>query len=210
MIHAFLTFVIGIIAGFCSSTPPGPINMWLVDQTLSSKKIKSTAFLTGVILSDILFALLASWGYVKLLEQKAVLSWVKPISGFFLILIGFFAVLQLFYLKEVKKSQSNQLNLASSFKNFSIGLAMCGSNPAFLLFWIFIIDQSKVILGTNIEGINTMFLCCGIAVGDIIWFKSLIYLVNKGKEQLDNRIIFRIRLAIAIIFIGSGFFALVR
>ena len=208
MMHAFAILTIGVVSGFCSSTPPGPINMWLVDQTLASRKMSALPFLGGVIFSDILFALLAVWGYAKILHQEAMQSWVSQIAGIFLIIIGFYGIFQLRRHKDSTSPSSEPVKESvTPLKGFSIGMAMCGSNPAFLLFWVFVIDQCRRHLQIEFDGIYSVALCLGIIIGDTIWFKSLIYLVKQGKKKLSELIIYRVRMGIALVFIFSGFLA---
>jgi L-lysine exporter family protein LysE/ArgO len=199
---------IGATCGFCSSAPLGPINIWIADQTLANKRNKLSWFLSGVIAADIIFASIAAWGYYEFFQNGVVKTWLPLIGGSFLILLG---------LSGFRKTKTTQLetNVVFLHKNrsltsFSLGAFLCGSNPAFLLFWIFVFNQVDLRLSANPDTFQLLIFLIGVALGDLIWFRIFIHLISKGMNLLKPKIILYIRFTISAMFFAFGAYVIAQ
>ncbi len=199
----------GLVSGFCSSAPLGPINIWVADATISKQRHKISWFLFGVVFVDIIFAALAAWGYYSVLQDESVANWLPLVGGIFLILLGLSGIFrkdspgrlkpEAFFLKQYQR-----------FKNFGLGAFLCGSNPAFLLFWIFVVNQLDLRIGIKPDVLQLLMFLLGVGLGDLIWFNVFIRFVAKGIDLLNPRYIQFLRASISFIFLIFGCYAILH
>lgn len=201
-------FLVGLICGFCSSSPLGPINLWVVDSTLDKKSSRDRRwFITGVVTTDICLAAIAFWGYFVLFHGGKASLLLGVLGGCFLVIVGAAGIIRQHGLLWQKRAAVSR-KPSDPFKNLIFGVFMCGSNPAFLMFWVFVAN----IIGGKINGsptaMSSMLYLLGIGIGDVAWFSLLIALANKGIEIMNPRLIKLLRLAISGAFIVFGAIAM--
>jgi threonine/homoserine/homoserine lactone efflux protein len=209
MEHAFLYLIAGMIGGFCSSAPIGPINLWVADAVLQNRTQPLTRFLAGVIVCDMIYAAFAAWGYYSWLADETLKSAFHWVGGIFLIGLGIFGI---FKNKDQKINQSEGKTSwrDSTLANFFAGFVMTGSNPAFLLFWVAAIDVINRTISAHPSPVAIAAFLLGIGLGDGIWFRALAALVKKGGAKLNPKLLGHFRLLIAAVFIGIGVMAIVQ
>ena len=132
-------------------------------------------------------------------------------AGAFLLFLG---VAQLYrsgkaVVAEISKEKPRQTAL-SPVRDFFTGAFMCGSNPAFFMFWLFVTDE----LSQRLEGAMTlptvvMFLF-GILLGDLLWFRVMLRLALKGSEYLNQQKTMLLRKSIAWCFVALGIYGLTK
>ena len=108
MFFTLIYMFAGVIGGFCSSAPIGPINLWVADATLKNKDSELPVFLAGVIFCDMTYAGLASWGYYKWLEDGPLYSVFSISGGAFLIVLGILGFLQKNRNSQVKSNTEDE------------------------------------------------------------------------------------------------------
>ena len=197
--------IIGTICGIFSSTPPGPINLLIADIVLSGKKIKLKSFLTGIILADALFALLAFWGYSTFLEGTDFTFYVSLFGGFVLIILGVVGIYSTFSPKPVKEKPKFA---KSTF--FVKGMLLMIANPGFLAFWVIVANQIGSFSWHPITNLRTIPLVIGVALGDLIWFILFIRLLRFGKGKMSQLFIPKLRIFISSLLVLIGFYALYK
>lgn len=199
-----LIILAGLLGGLASSAPFGVINLWVSDAVLSKSEHKILWFLVGVILADIVHAAMASWGYHLILQESGFDRWVGILGGAFIVVMG---ILGLRKPKELNIPAPPQKKLKKA-NEFFLGIMMCGLNPGFLVFWMFVIDQLEKKLGVGLDGTNLISFIVGILIGDLIWFSFVILLARKGRDHMNPFIIRLIRSSVAWVFIVVGVFAI--
>ena len=203
-------FLIGFFCGFCSSAPLGPINLWIASAALSadSSDRKITPFITGVICVDVLFAWFATLGYKTFFSNTYLKNVVELGGSSFLILIGLFSLLKILKIDssapKAHIQKRDHTHRKDWLKTFSLGVLLCGSNPAFLLFWIFAINEASHMNAGIMTHTDIVFLLLGVVIGDAFWFKSLIAIILKLKTKVGQSLLIQIRLFIALAFISIG------
>ncbi len=194
-----LTFLgLGILAGFVASTPLGPINMVFADRVLAKIQNQWTSFLSGVIIIDTLFAMLALWGFRSWLEALAANDFIVGIGGGFLIILG----LSQFFRDKVKM----RYNLPKS-GDFFKGILLCGFNPGFFIYWIFIADQIAEWKNINSNDLVLVY-GIGVALGNMLWFWVFFNILRKTSSGMGEKAIKIIRYSLAMVIILFGVFAL--
>ena len=188
------------ISGFCSSAPLGAINLWVTDRVLERRQLGLAWFLFGVIAMDCVHASLAAWGYHAFVDEGPVARWLSVAGGAFLIVLG-----SLSLLKRARAATSTPATtVRRPLSNFLLGVFMCGANPAFLVFWVFAINQVEHHLQTIILDWRLGIFLLGVAAGDAAWFRVLLHLVRKGRDSVRPRVLASVRMTIAEAFVLVG------
>ena len=103
LVVAVSLIVFGILFGFISSTPLGPINLLVANHYLSHKKLAIVPFIFGIILADLLLAFVAFMGFQSLLEGSKITAWVGAIGGVLVIVFGVLGIVAAFNKKDTSK-----------------------------------------------------------------------------------------------------------
>ena len=200
-------FFVGAISGFGSSAPLGPINLWLIHNILKGKTDSQQPFIAGVILVDCALGVSAIAGYFAAAQALGTSPWFAALGGCFLMLIG---IIQLRTPIETSKNPAHPSPHRSNWKQFVLGASLCGTNPGFLLFWLFVI-------GVIHEHTELMFswsripaIALGICTGDFLWFSLVIVLAKKARERMNKQLLDQVRRIIASAFLVIGAYTLVK
>ena len=193
----------GTICGFFSSSPPGPINLLVADSVLHERPLSRPFFIGGVILAELALAALAFWGFREFLQGPVFDRWISVVGGGFVAVLGVIGLLS----KEGKKDPANEQKKRAGRKKsgaFLQGLFLCGSNPAFLLFWIYVMSAVSY-LGLS-EGVpfENAFILAGIAIGNALWFLLFLRILHKGAGQMGKNPIPWLRKGISLVLILLG------
>lgn len=206
-----LFLIAGLICGFCSSAPLGPINLWLIHCVFEKfPKKRIFWFLSGVILTDLGYAGVAAWGHSMVTFIKNSGHYLSLFGGLFLAIFGFMNLFALRKQPESKESGPKNFVLASVQKtgglmDFLSGVILCGSNPAFLMFWLLVFQKLPEFLGLTVHVGSVLLFLSGVAIGDGVWFYFMYKIARIGKNQLGQQMIYGIRLTIGVTFVLCGF-----
>ena len=205
MLEPFIILGSAVVGGFCSSAPLGAINLWITDRILAHREVKLTWFLIGVIGMDCVHASLAAWGYHAFVAEGVVARWLTVLGGAFLVILGALSLL-----KRVQQRHSPTLDagVRRPLRDLLLGVFMCGANPAFLMFWVFVINLVERQTSVDILGWRLAILLAGIVAGDALWFRLLFKLVCKGHDHMRPRILAMVRTTIATAFVLVGTLAM--
>ena len=193
----------GIIGGLISSAPLGPINLWLVAQILRGQRRFLGWFVTGVIATDVSIAALALWGYHHLIKDTALTSYWALGGGAFLVGLGIFMLRSktgpTHHPSEPPAQQLGRL------RGLITGIFLCGSNPAFLMFWAYVVNLLDEQFQWQFDFQAGCSFLAGVVCGDLLWFGSLVVLTKRGSKLLAGNGIGRVRviIAAALILIGT-------
>ncbi len=101
-------------------------------------------------------------------------------------------------------SEFREGSAAHRVRDFTKGLVLCGSNPAFLLFWVYV---ATTLEKYGIEAVSfgkIVWVLVGIVIGDLLWFSLFIKLLKMGAERLKGKLIRGVRVAISFFLIVLG------
>lgn len=203
----FKYFFLGSISGFLSSTPLGPINLWVADHKLSKSKGPGLFFfLLAVILVDIAFAGIALWGHFDLLEETSEMRWTGIISAIFTVTLG------IILFQRARKPVIHEVapHPASYIKSFVQGLVLTGMNPAFILFWLFVANQIITNLDQSLAVGELISFLVGVIAGDILWFSFFIWILTHLKKRTQELTLRRIRILVSVILILLGLIGIIK
>lgn len=199
MLEIISTLLAGAALGFASSSPLGVINLWVADVALARTERRLFWFLTGVIACDVTFAALAAWGYHAFFEGRIVADWLRLVGGLLLLFLGWRQSVML-SVARVPAKPHKMTNLS----DLALGATLCGSNPAFLMFWIVAVSVLDEQLGIPAASLNVGALIIGVLIGDILWFWLLTRIVHRSRDVITSVTLARIRRTIGWLFVGVG------
>lgn len=196
-----LLLLVGCLAGFCSSAPLGVINLWVSDATLARQEKHLLPFLSGVIVMDVAYAAVAFWGYHTYLQDGPSAAVLGIMGGIFLVVLGFLSLRK----GQAETHQDRFVQRQPTpWRDTLLGVFMVFSNPAFLMFWVFVIKVIEDKLGHVIAMDGEITFLTGIVIGDFVWFSLLIALVRRSRSSFQPRLLTKIRAGIAWCFIAFG------
>lgn len=199
---------IGAISGFLSSTPLGPINLWMINASLNKSKKQIFSFLFGVIIADLFYAGIAFWGYFNLIQEVQKTTPIAIFGGLFLITIGILELAKIKGKSNLFSGSSRIVQKSKVIRSFFTGIILCGSNPAFLFFWIAVVSMVDKEFTFSANILNSTFFLLGVFLGDFFWFGVIIPLIRKGLKKAKPAIIKSIQYGIGIIFLGLGIYTI--
>ncbi len=191
----------GLVSGFFSSTPLGPINLWVADHRLSRLPLGTLLyFLTAVIIVDISFASGALWGHFEVWEESQEMKWVGVFSGIFTSILGLILISKARNNVVITRSTTS-LNKYSSFLQ---GIVLTAANPAFVLFWLFVANQIMSHIDKTLTYYELISFVCGVVIGDVLWFTFFTFILSKFSKKSQDSTLRRIRLMVGIVFFVIG------
>ena len=197
-----LTF--GLVCGFISCTPPGTINLWLINQCLNNRK-ESQWFILGIVIADCIYAAIAVWGYHTLIKGTAIETGMLALGA-----IGIIGMGAVTLLSEPKKNDVAFNMAENQLRQFAMGLLMCGGNPTFLVFWIFAVGVLEERFKVKIEGVSLLYFTFGIIAGDYLWFSTLISIVKKFRQKITAKYLLLFNRFVGMTFMVIGTIALIE
>lgn len=216
-IQSVVTALVGAVGGFVSSTPPGPANLWVARRIVSSKPQGISSFVAGVIAMNSLYAIAAVWGHAALVQQLGRDAALLVPAGVLLIGLGIWGLLRSPGAAgdSVTSAAGLVAGSAGPVRAFGLGAFLCGYNPAFIFFWLWVFNAVNVVVALQWDVFLSAWLTLGIAVGNILWFLVWIKMVGKGIDLTGPYARRLVQYGIAACFVvlgalalGKGFFVL--
>ena len=193
---------LSIGSGVLSSTPPGPINLLIADHVLSGRHFSILALLSGIILADAVYAFLAFWGYYTFFQDSSIGNGVIGLGGGFLVFLGTSSLYKV--LKEEKAQVVKTYSVKNKTQEFFKGLMLCGANPTFLVFWVYMASVFSNLGFKELNIVEMILILLGIIIGDSIWFVAYIKLLQLGARKVKTNALKYVRAVIAFILIVLG------
>ncbi len=221
-----------ILLGIILSFSLGPIFFELINTSLRKGFRRAFWLEIGVLLSDIIYlivALFSATGVLKLLEDN---DYVKYVGGVIFILFGLYSILKNLITKGVKKdpvrediieptedildkglNEEEDTNAIVNRRPTLVlltqvmkGITLNAINPSVLLFWI--ITCSVTIKNLENTGLPVLVFF-GITLGVMFAVDiTKIYFASKLKKYMTPKILKVIGVIIGLIMIGAGVFVM--
>ena len=203
-------YLAGFLGGFSSSSPLGPINFLVVQFTLLGQTSRLPPFLGGVILVDVTFGLLALLGVSTLELPKPIELAIGIGGGIFLVGLGIVYLRSSLTKGDSQESPFIKQDQQSRVRDFLTGVLLCGANPGFLLFWIFVISAVQSRISFDISVVTASCFAGGIILGDGLWFWLIHRATRATKNWLSESGLKWLRITVGSLILGSGLFAIVN
>jgi threonine/homoserine/homoserine lactone efflux protein len=177
-----IAFIVGIIIGYVTTIPIGPINLAVVMKALRNHTAQALMIGAGSAWMDILYCSAAVFGVGSLISNPTLDS-IFRISTFVIFFV--YGLKTTFGKLPETHFRPNEEDVPGFKRYFILGMAMYFSNPSFLAYWITIagiVHGYKVIEPTVID--NSLF-ALGTGIGVTAWFFTLVELVERQKMKFE-------------------------
>ncbi len=185
----------GMIIGIVASAPMGPVGVLCVQRTLNKGRWQGFATGVGATVSDIIYAAITGFGMsfvVDIIENPDVAYWIKVAGSILLFVFGLWT----FRSNPAKQIRPVSHNKGNLVHNFVTGFFVTLSNPLIIFLFVAMFGQFTFIVNNPFpQFIGYVF----IAVGALLWWFGLTWLVNKVRHKFDVRGIWIINRIIGII-----------
>lgn len=195
-----MTAIWGLVFGFLSSTPIGPINLSIMQEARQGQ-LRSVLFFTGgVVLADLLVAGLAFFGLVQAHLSTERLRLISVVGGLVFLSLAFWS-----WKKSEETFEQKPIPQPKLKWKFLTGFLFCSLNPGFFLFWIYASSfvLSEILALAKID--SALAFLFGILIGDLLWFSFFSVLAFRSRKILSERSWRRLS---ALLMAGLSLFAL--
>jgi threonine/homoserine/homoserine lactone efflux protein len=202
-------FLSGFLMSFLASVPPGPVNLWLINQVLARPQSRHQGYIWGVMTADLTYIAAAIWSYFFWLQSTnlVISGELTFLSGIFITFLG---LVSLWRNHQHLHKPKNSSNIIQYGEDYVSGLVICGSNIMLLVFWLF---MANVLASYHLvinEMTDYLAFMLGCLLGDCLWFNGLVWLLNRGINLMPQNLLWRFQTLIALGLIAFGLFTACR
>jgi len=201
-----LIIFLGIVLGYLTCIPIGPINLWVVKTKFKRGFWPAMSIAIGGGLGDLFYFFVILSG-LSLFNFSENTSWVlKTIGISFLFLMG---IKELFFTKisSFEKNASNEKIKASNY--IFLGILIYISNPTlvFSLSTLCAFLKSFNLFPSSL--LNNLIFSASVGIGSVLWSLTLLKLVKKFENKLTQALMLKInRISGGLIIILSFYLAI--
>lgn len=176
---------IGLIIGFLSCIPIGPVNVWVVNTLIKRDFNSAFAIALGGCLMDFIYFMVVLTGLSFFNFTPKIILFLKIVGVVFLFLFGLkeiFVKTRNFNLDE--HSETNKKTLIGFFL---LGVVIYSSNPALI---VSMSGLAAAIKSWNLFDYNLrsyFALSLGISLGSAFWFYLLLSIIKKYENKIPER-----------------------
>ena len=194
----------GLFCGFVAAIPLGPVNVFVISQTL--KRDFFHGFMAGLTaaLLDTLYCFAALVGITQVtinLDKVFKFPIMKVIAAAVLIALG----VRLYLQSRTYKDALPDKKTGSFSARAILGVVLLYvTNPTIYAFWIFLAG----VVASHFAGASPLFFAMSVGIGGLTWYFILTYYVAKYHHQFTARTFRIIFLVLAIMLFGLAAYTL--
>lgn len=197
-----IAFLVGLLIGFFSSIPIGPINIAVMMKGLSNRTGQGLMIGAGSGWMDFVYCAAAMFGISSLNSNPKIELTFRILSCVIFFLMGVRTTF--FKLPEPMPSRTEE---APGFKRyFLLGVALYFSNPSFIAYWITVAGIMHGYHILAVSAYNNLFFALGTGVGTTVWFFVLLELVEKQKMKFEKPTIEKITRGFGVVLLVISLF----
>ncbi len=197
----------GMMIGILVSAPMGPIGMLCIQRTLSEGRWHGFVSGLGATLSDVIYAAITA------LSMGLVVNFVeahqRPLQVFGSLVLGAFGY-YIFQANPVTRLRKNSASRLSFVQDFISAFLLTLSNVLIIFLYIGLFARFAFVFSADVWDVPIGL--GGIAVGAVLWWFTVTYLVSRLERRFNirgirvlNRIVGAVILVLAAVGIGSAF-----
>lgn len=204
-----MPILIGLIFGFVAAIPLGPVNVFVISQTV--KRDFFHGFMGGLTAAvlDTIYCLIALLGISQVtfnLNRYLGLPIMKVVAALVLIVLGFHLVQQSKTYKEATPDKKS-----NSFSPHAIlGVVLLYvSNPALYAFWIVVAGTVTSHYWVSETAMSSVLFALSVGIGGLAWYFILTYYVAKYHHQFKPKTFRVIFLILAFVLFAIAAYTLI-
>lgn len=196
--------IIGLLIGFFAAVPVGPVNIYIISQTLKRDFFHGMIAGLATALLDMTYCLIALVGFFHISINLSKYShWLKPTAAAVLLLLG----LKLLHDARTFRLHGEKTRNTSKTPRPLFGvLLLYISNPSLYAFWIATAGAVTAhgLLKTGFWPAIVFALSCGI--GALAWYFFLVRIISHYQSRLQEKTFKKLLFVLGILLIGFSLF----
>jgi len=196
--------LIGILIGFAAAIPLGPVNVFVVSQTLKHDFLHG--LLAGITTSamDFVYCLIALVGFFNIsIDPTPYLPVMKGVATVLLIFIGYRLIRQS---RKVEIPAVQEKQAIKPTRPIVGVLALYISNPTLYAFWIAIAGSATAHHFVTNRGWMPVVFAFSCGLGSLLWYLVLVRYVSKHQHKIQPSTFQKILVVMGIVLIGFGLY----
>lgn len=187
----FVAALTGLFSGFLVSIPVGPINVTIINE--GAKRGFRWALLIGLgaVVMELIYCLVAFAGFSGLFTSRWIAATMELLSFLLMLFLGF-KYLMARDLPAMTRSVERVEHRLHPHTAFMIGFVRVLGNPGVLLFWITLSATFVAHEWIADDWISKGVCAAGVALGALIWFVTLSFLVSRGHGKFSTHTLLRL------------------
>ncbi|MDD4973029.1 MAG: LysE family transporter [Bacteriovorax sp.] len=176
---------IGLIIGFLSCIPIGPVNVWVVNTLIKRDFNSAFAIALGGCLMDFIYFMIVLTGLSFLHFSPKIILFFKIVGVVFLFLFGLKELIV--KTRNFNLDEHSETNKTTLIGFFLLGVVIYSSNPALI---VSMSALAAAIKSWNLFNYNLrsyLSLSIGISLGSAFWFYLLLRIVKKYENKIPER-----------------------
>lgn len=204
MLAILETMTLGFMVGLSGVTFPGPVAVYIVQQSLANGwKNGFLAIIAHALVGAAMLILIITTGITMLVGSPAFTMYIGLVGGVSLVVLG--VIMSLNSLHHDQPELSGDLPLHDRHP-FLGGIVVSVSNPQFFLWWA-VIGLPSVMVAHDLSGTFGLYgWTMGILASIFIWYGGLSFLASHGKKHLPPRTVCMVSLLSRCFLIISGIY----
>lgn len=195
----------GILIGVLASMPLGPVNILVIQRTITRSRKEGLFSGLGVALSDTLYASFAAFSVGFILQFIKEYDLVFRIAvSLLLLLLGLF----IFFTNPGKNRNTGDAGNGNYLKRFASTFLLTASNPLIIFLHLALFTSFGIALNLN-NPAEAVVVLLGFSVGAITWWFSITGIVSRFRNFFSLKICLwfnRIAGSVIIILITASLF----
>ena len=170
----------GLMAGLAIAVPVGPVNVLCATRTLSKGRLSGLMSGFGAATADMFYGAIAGFSItflIAFLEREE--FWIRVIGGVLLVAIG------VMYLRKPVQAATLRVEDNSAHSDYSSSLLLTLTNPTTVLSFLAVL--AGLGMGEHREWWLTFLLVAGIFCGSMLWWVTLVLLVNHFRDRFNQQ-----------------------
>ncbi len=174
----------GILIGFLASIPLGPVNILVIQRTISNSRKEGFYSGLGVALSDTLYASFAAFSVGFILQFIKEYDLVFRITvSLLLLLLGFF----IFFTNPGKNRSTGETGKGNYMKRFASTFLLTVSNPLIIFLHLALFTSFGIALNVNHPS-EAFVVLLGFLAGAVTWWFSITGIVSRFRNFFSLKI----------------------
>jgi threonine/homoserine/homoserine lactone efflux protein len=174
----------GILIGVLASMPLGPVNILVIQRTITRSRKEGFFSGLGVALSDTLYASFAAFSVGFILQFIKEYDLIFRITvSLLLLLLGFF----IFFTNPGKNRNMGDTGKGNYLKRFASTFLLTVSNPLIIFLHLALFTSFGIALNVN-HPAEAVVVLLGFSVGAITWWFSITGIVSRFRNFFSMKI----------------------
>lgn len=195
--------LVGVAIGLAVTAPLGPVNILVIRNAI--RRGFGVAFLVGLgaVLADVLYAAAAAYGVSWV--SHLVADYARPLmiaGGVLLVVMGVWLARKRI---EIAVVEADEPQAAKVIGRMLAAFGLTISNPGEFFAFIAIFGTMSGLLRLHEDAARPPTVIAGVAIGGILWWLFLSFLVSRFRSRISERALGRINRWTGVLIAAFGF-----